>query len=103
MAQLIGDDERESLGIELAEVGESLRSSLQRHLSSSRSSSELNPVKDDAQDKDYPNLAQTFLDVGKIQYGKDVGHPIVEAYSRALQNLAFKILTRMGDICQKMF
>lgn len=49
----------------------------------------------------YPNLAQTFLDVVKIQYGKDVGHSIVEAYSRALQNLAFKILSRMGDILRE--
>ncbi|PIN14442.1 hypothetical protein CDL12_12943 [Handroanthus impetiginosus] len=30
----------------------------------------------------YPNLPQTFLDVTKIQYGKDVGHLILEAYSR---------------------
>ncbi|KAE9446301.1 hypothetical protein C3L33_21805, partial [Rhododendron williamsianum] len=49
----------------------------------------------------YPNLAQTFLDVVKVKYGKDVGHSIVEAYSRALQNLAFKILTRMGDILRE--
>ncbi|CAK9180021.1 unnamed protein product [Ilex paraguariensis] len=49
----------------------------------------------------YPNLPQTFLDVTKIQYGKDVGHSILEAYSRALGNLAFSILSRMGDILQE--
>ncbi|XP_057477162.1 rop guanine nucleotide exchange factor 14-like isoform X2 [Actinidia eriantha] len=49
----------------------------------------------------YPNLAQTFLDVVKIQYGKDVGHSILEAYSRVLRNLAFKILSRIGDILQE--
>ncbi|PSS01270.1 Rop guanine nucleotide exchange factor like [Actinidia chinensis var. chinensis] len=49
----------------------------------------------------YPNLAQTFLDVMKIQYGKDVGHSILEAYSRVLRNLAFKILSRIGDILQE--
>lgn len=40
----------------------------------------------------YPNLPQTFLEVVKIQYGRDVGHSILEAYSRVLRNLAFKIL-----------
>ncbi|KAG5525529.1 hypothetical protein RHGRI_031988 [Rhododendron griersonianum] len=47
MAQLVGNDEIESLRIELAEIGKSLRSSVRRHISSSRSSSELNSVKDD--------------------------------------------------------
>ncbi|KAL3613807.1 hypothetical protein CASFOL_041881 [Castilleja foliolosa] len=46
----------------------------------------------------YPNLPQTFLDMTKIQYGKDVGHSILEAYSRVLANLAFSILSRIGDI-----
>ncbi|KAJ9536830.1 hypothetical protein OSB04_029563 [Centaurea solstitialis] len=49
----------------------------------------------------YPNLPQKFLDVMKIQYGKDVAHAILEAYSRVLGNLAFSILTRIGDICQE--
>ncbi|PIN26274.1 hypothetical protein CDL12_00978 [Handroanthus impetiginosus] len=49
----------------------------------------------------YPNLPQTFLDVTKIQYGKDVGHLILEAYSRVLANLAYSILTRIGDILQE--
>lgn len=49
----------------------------------------------------YPNLPQTFLDVVKIQYGKDVGHSILEAYSRVLANLAFCILSRVGDILQE--
>ncbi|KAK4435606.1 Rop guanine nucleotide exchange factor 14 [Sesamum alatum] len=49
----------------------------------------------------YPNLPQTFLDVTKIQYGKDVGHAILEAYSRVLANLAFSILSRIGDILQE--
>ncbi|KAK0591273.1 hypothetical protein LWI29_037822 [Acer saccharum] len=46
----------------------------------------------------YPNLPQTFLDATKIQYGKDIGHLILEAYSRVLGNLAFSILSRMGDV-----
>ncbi|KAL8244644.1 hypothetical protein R6Q59_010902 [Mikania micrantha] len=49
----------------------------------------------------YPNLPQTFLDVMKIQYGKDIAYAILEAYSRVLGNLAFNILTRFGDICQE--
>ncbi|KAI8531756.1 hypothetical protein RHMOL_Rhmol11G0160400 [Rhododendron molle] len=47
MAQLVGNDEIESLRIELAEIGESSRSSSRHHFSSSRSSSELHSVKDD--------------------------------------------------------
>ncbi|KAL7159685.1 hypothetical protein ABFS83_01G044700 [Erythranthe nasuta] len=46
----------------------------------------------------YPNLPQTFLDVTKIQYGKDVGHSILEAYSRVLASLAYSVLSRIGDI-----
>ncbi|KAK2661941.1 hypothetical protein Ddye_000515 [Dipteronia dyeriana] len=46
----------------------------------------------------YPNLPQTFLNATKIQYGKDIGHSILEAYSRVLRNLAFSILSRMGDV-----
>lgn len=49
----------------------------------------------------YPNLPQTFLDVTKIQYGKDIGHSILEAYSRVLRNLAFSILSRIEDILQE--
>ncbi|KAI7728666.1 hypothetical protein M8C21_010232 [Ambrosia artemisiifolia] len=49
----------------------------------------------------YPNLPQTFLDVMKIQYGKDIAHAILEAYSRVLGNLAFTVLTRIEDICQE--
>ncbi|XP_028104411.1 pleiotropic drug resistance protein 3-like isoform X2 [Camellia sinensis] len=51
MAQLVGDDEIESLRIELAEIGRSLRSSFQRHTSSFRSISALSSVKDDVDDE----------------------------------------------------
>eukprot|EP00262_Sarcandra_glabra_P007936 TRINITY_DN21073_c0_g1_i1.p1 TRINITY_DN21073_c0_g1~~TRINITY_DN21073_c0_g1_i1.p1 ORF type:complete len:546 (-),score=95.93 TRINITY_DN21073_c0_g1_i1:328-1965(-) len=49
----------------------------------------------------FPNLPQTFLHVTKIQYNKDVGHSILEAYSRVLGSLAFSILSRIGDILQE--
>ncbi|GER54744.1 Rop guanine nucleotide exchange factor [Striga asiatica] len=48
----------------------------------------------------YPNLPQTFFDVTKIRYGKDLGHSVLGAYSRVLFNLAFRILSRIGDILQ---
>ncbi|CAN1143969.1 Rop guanine nucleotide exchange factor 14 [Linum perenne] len=47
------------------------------------------------------NLPRTFLEATKIQYGKDVGHAILEAYSRVLGNLAWSIMTRIADILQE--
>ncbi|KAK7386846.1 hypothetical protein VNO78_27184 [Psophocarpus tetragonolobus] len=49
----------------------------------------------------YANLPQTFLDAAKVQYGMDIGHSILEAYSRVLGSLAFSILSRIGDILQE--
>ncbi|XP_057448812.1 rop guanine nucleotide exchange factor 14-like isoform X2 [Lotus japonicus] len=49
----------------------------------------------------FPNLPPTFLDATKVQYGKDIGHSILEAYSRVLGNLAFSILSRIRDILQE--
>ncbi|XP_057744848.1 rop guanine nucleotide exchange factor 14-like [Arachis stenosperma] len=49
----------------------------------------------------YPNLPQTFLDAAKVQYGKDIGHSILEAYSRVLASFALSILSRIGDILQE--
>ncbi|XP_072988944.1 rop guanine nucleotide exchange factor 14 isoform X1 [Typha latifolia] len=46
----------------------------------------------------FPNIPQTFIDVTKVQYNKDVGHSIVEAYSRVIIGLAFSILSRIADI-----
>ncbi|CAN8290495.1 unnamed protein product [Cochlearia groenlandica] len=49
----------------------------------------------------YTNLPQSFLDATKIQYGKDIGHAVLEAYSRTLANLAFRILSRTGEILKE--
>ncbi|KAL3498095.1 hypothetical protein ACH5RR_040827 [Cinchona calisaya] len=49
----------------------------------------------------YTNLPPTFLDAVKIQYGKDLGHAILEAYSRVLGNLALSILSRIADILEE--
>ncbi|XP_019153370.1 PREDICTED: rop guanine nucleotide exchange factor 14-like [Ipomoea nil] len=49
----------------------------------------------------YPNLPHTFVDNMKIQHSKDIGHSIVEAYSRILGSLAYSVLTRIGEIMQE--
>ncbi|VAI48418.1 unnamed protein product [Triticum turgidum subsp. durum] len=46
----------------------------------------------------FPNLPPTFIDVVKVQYNEDVGHAIVEAYSRVLVGVAFSILSRVAEI-----
>ncbi|KAI3983880.1 hypothetical protein MKX01_011588 [Papaver californicum] len=49
----------------------------------------------------FPNLPHTFLDVTKTQYNKDIGHSVLESYSRVIGNLAFSILSRIKDILQE--
>ncbi|KAF8101731.1 hypothetical protein N665_0201s0052 [Sinapis alba] len=49
----------------------------------------------------FSNLPQSFLDATKIQYGKDIGYAILEAYSRILASLAFSILSRIREILQE--
>lgn len=49
----------------------------------------------------YPCLPHTFIDVTKIRYGKDIGHSILEAYSRVLGNLAYRIISRIEEIQQE--
>ncbi|XP_002978172.2 rop guanine nucleotide exchange factor 7 [Selaginella moellendorffii] len=46
----------------------------------------------------FPGLPQSVLDVNKIQYNRDVGHSILESYSRVLESLAFNILARIDDV-----
>ncbi|XP_072962038.1 rop guanine nucleotide exchange factor 14-like isoform X2 [Typha angustifolia] len=46
----------------------------------------------------FPNLSPTFIDVTKVQYNKDIGHSIIEAYSRVIVGVSFSILSRIGDI-----
>jgi hypothetical protein len=53
MAQMVGTDEIESLRVELAEIGRSIRSSFRRHTSSFRSSSGLSSTKGDADADQY--------------------------------------------------
>ncbi|GMN34858.1 hypothetical protein TIFTF001_004926 [Ficus carica] len=46
----------------------------------------------------FTGLPQTTLDMSKIQYNKDVGHSILESYSRVLESLAFNIMARIDDL-----
>ncbi|KAK1272453.1 Rop guanine nucleotide exchange factor 1 [Acorus gramineus] len=49
----------------------------------------------------FPNIPPTFLDVTRVKSNKDIGHSIIEAYSRVIGNLAFSILSRIGEILQE--
>ncbi|KAK8654663.1 hypothetical protein V6N13_107270 [Hibiscus sabdariffa] len=46
----------------------------------------------------FPGLAQSALDISKIQYNRDVGHAILESYSRILESLAFNVMSRIEDV-----
>ncbi|KAE8687863.1 Rho guanine nucleotide exchange factor 8 [Hibiscus syriacus] len=46
----------------------------------------------------YPGLPQSALDISKIQENKDVGHAILESYSRVIESLAFTIMSRIEDV-----
>ncbi|CAN4094049.1 unnamed protein product [Withania somnifera] len=46
----------------------------------------------------FPGLPQTALDINKIQYNRDVGHSILESYSRVLESLAFNLMARIEDL-----
>ncbi|KAH1105515.1 hypothetical protein J1N35_009283 [Gossypium stocksii] len=46
----------------------------------------------------FPGLPQSSLDISKIQENKDIGHAILESYSRIIESLAFSILSRIEDV-----
>ncbi|KAI3455441.1 hypothetical protein Pfo_012104 [Paulownia fortunei] len=46
----------------------------------------------------FPGIPQSELDISKIQYNKDVGHAILESYSRIIESLAFTVLSRIEDV-----
>ncbi|KMT03106.1 hypothetical protein BVRB_8g196640 [Beta vulgaris subsp. vulgaris] len=46
----------------------------------------------------FPGLPQSTLDITKIQYNKDVGHAVLESYSRVLESLAAAIMNRVDDV-----
>nr|GEU60006.1 Rop guanine nucleotide exchange factor 12-like [Tanacetum cinerariifolium] len=46
----------------------------------------------------HPGIPQTILEISKIEHNRDVGHAILESYSRILESLAHKVLSRIEDI-----
>nr|XP_043637507.1 rop guanine nucleotide exchange factor 12-like [Erigeron canadensis] len=46
----------------------------------------------------YPGTSQSALDISKIQYNRDIGHAILESYSRILESLAHKVMSRIEDV-----
>ncbi|KAH6758814.1 RHO guanyl-nucleotide exchange factor 8 [Perilla frutescens var. frutescens] len=46
----------------------------------------------------FPGIPQSDLDISKIESNKDVGHAILESYSRILETLAFTVLSRVEDV-----
>ncbi|KAG8069359.1 hypothetical protein GUJ93_ZPchr0005g14634 [Zizania palustris] len=46
----------------------------------------------------FPGIAQSALDISKIQYNRDVGLAILESYSRSLESLAFTVMSRIEDV-----
>ncbi|KAA8534964.1 hypothetical protein F0562_029967 [Nyssa sinensis] len=46
----------------------------------------------------FPGIPQSALDISKIQYNRDVGHSILESYSRVLESLANTVMSRIEDV-----
>ncbi|KAL8153158.1 hypothetical protein V2J09_010918 [Rumex salicifolius] len=46
----------------------------------------------------FPGISQSSLDISKIQDNRDVGHAILESYSRILESLAHKVLSQIEDV-----
>ncbi|KAI7752560.1 hypothetical protein M8C21_016972 [Ambrosia artemisiifolia] len=46
----------------------------------------------------YPGIPQSALDVSKIENNQDVGHAVIESYSRILESLAHKVVSRIEDV-----
>ncbi|XP_015867684.3 rop guanine nucleotide exchange factor 12 [Ziziphus jujuba] len=46
----------------------------------------------------FPGIPQSSLDISKIQYNRDVGHAVLESYSRILESLAFTVTSRIEDV-----
>ncbi|GAB4850210.1 Rop guanine nucleotide exchange factor 12 [Ancistrocladus abbreviatus] len=46
----------------------------------------------------FPGISQSSLDISKIQYNRDVGHAVLESYSRILESLAHTVLSRIEDV-----
>ncbi|XP_019057815.1 PREDICTED: rop guanine nucleotide exchange factor 10-like isoform X2 [Tarenaya hassleriana] len=48
----------------------------------------------------FPGTPQSALDDSKIEHNKDIGQAILESYSRVLESLALKIMSRIEDVLE---
>lgn len=48
--------------------------------------------------REWPTMQHTDLDMAKIQHNEDIGHAGLEAYSRALESRAYRLLTRIREL-----
>ncbi|MCE0481623.1 hypothetical protein HAX54_039500 [Datura stramonium] len=46
----------------------------------------------------FPGIPQSSLEISKIQYNRDVGHAVLESYSRVLESLANTVTSRIEDV-----
>ncbi|PWA90809.1 PRONE domain-containing protein [Artemisia annua] len=46
----------------------------------------------------FPGLPQSSLEISKIASNKDVGHAVLESYSRVLESLASAVMNRIEDV-----
>ncbi|KAI3771518.1 hypothetical protein L6452_02683 [Arctium lappa] len=46
----------------------------------------------------FPGLPQSTLEISKIEYNRDVGHSILESYSRVLKRLANTVMNLIEDV-----
>ncbi|KAJ0799787.1 putative PRONE domain, Rop guanine nucleotide exchange factor [Helianthus annuus] len=46
----------------------------------------------------FPGLPQSSLEMSKIESNKDVGHAVLESYSRVLESLANTVMNRIEDV-----
>ncbi|XP_071737247.1 rop guanine nucleotide exchange factor 12-like isoform X2 [Rutidosis leptorrhynchoides] len=46
----------------------------------------------------FPGLPQSLLDISKIESNKDIGHAVLESYSRVLESLANTVMNRIEDV-----
>ncbi|KAI3513755.1 hypothetical protein L1887_11888 [Cichorium endivia] len=46
----------------------------------------------------FPGLPQSSLDISKIEFNKDIGHAVLESYSRVLESLASTVMNSIEDV-----
>ncbi|KAK6774425.1 hypothetical protein RDI58_029664 [Solanum bulbocastanum] len=46
----------------------------------------------------FPGIPQSSLDISKIEYNNDIGHSVLESYSRVLESLANTVMSRIEDV-----